>query len=183
MRRKCWLPAFSLCPPMFSKCWLPAFSPRPLMFSKCWLPAFSPCPTVFSKCWLPAFYPPLPMFSKMLVTSIFSSSTNVFKNAAYQHFLLFHQCFQKCWLPAFSPNSHSNFSFTGEFAKPHSSVSNVADLRTGGCWCNPQLGQYSFRSRIDVSNSFLSHHCPLFHQWLCGKPASGLERILCGVLV
>ena len=25
--------------------------------------------------------------------------------------------------------------------------------------------------------------CPLFRQWLCGKADSGLERILCGVLV
>ena len=30
--------------------------------------------------------------------------------------------------------------------------------------------------------SFLSHHCPLFRQSLCGKAASDLERILCGVL-
>ena len=29
----------------------------------------------------------------------------------------------------------------------------------------------------------LSHCCPLFRQWLCGKAASGLERVLCGVLV
>ena len=28
-----------------------------------------------------------------------------------------------------------------------------------------------------------SNHCQLFRQWLCGKAASGLERILCGVLV
>ena len=31
--------------------------------------------------------------------------------------------------------------------------------------------------------SFLSHCCPLFQQWLCGKAGTGLERILCGVLV
>ena len=29
----------------------------------------------------------------------------------------------------------------------------------------------------------MSHHCPLFRQWLCGNRASGLERILCVVLV
>ena len=29
-------------------------------------------------------------------------------------------------------------------------------------------------------DSFLSHRCPLFRQWLCGKAASGLQRILCG---
>ena len=28
-----------------------------------------------------------------------------------------------------------------------------------------------------------SHRCPLFQQWLCGKAASGLEGILCRVLV
>ena len=31
--------------------------------------------------------------------------------------------------------------------------------------------------------SFLFHRCPLFRQWLCGKAACGLKRILCGVLV
>ena len=31
--------------------------------------------------------------------------------------------------------------------------------------------------------AFLPHRCPLFRQWLCGKAASGLERILCGVMV
>ena len=31
--------------------------------------------------------------------------------------------------------------------------------------------------------SFLSHRCPLFQQWICGKAASGLGRILCRVLV
>ena len=29
----------------------------------------------------------------------------------------------------------------------------------------------------------LKHRCPLFGQWLCGKTASGLQRILCKVLV
>ena len=46
-----------------------------------------------------------------------------------------------------------------------------------------------FFPRIDVIHChmdrilFLSHHCPLFRRWLCGKVASGMDRILCGVLV
>ena len=32
-------------------------------------------------------------------------------------------------------------------------------------------------------DSFLSHRCPLFRQWLCEKAASGLEGILRGVMV
>ena len=30
-------------------------------------------------------------------------------------------------------------------AEPHSSVDSVANLRTGGCWVDPQLSQYSYR--------------------------------------
>ena len=41
-----------------------------------------------------------------------------------------------------------------------------------------------FFLRIDDSqDSFLSYYCPLFRQWLSGKAAIGLERILCRVLV
>ena len=35
-------------------------------------------------------------------------------------------------------------------AKPHCSVSSVADLRTRGRWFNPQLGQYSLPELIIV---------------------------------
>ena len=35
-------------------------------------------------------------------------------------------------------------------AEPHSSVGSVADLRTGGRWFDPRLGQYSFRGLIIV---------------------------------
>ena len=39
-----------------------------------------------------------------------------------------------------------------------------------------------FFPRIDDSHcdwiQFFSHRCPLFRQWLCGKAASGLERML-----
>ena len=45
-------------------------------------------------------------------------------------------------------------------AEPDCSVGSVVDLRTGG-----------------------SHRCPLFRQWFCGKATSGLEGILCRVLV
>ena len=67
------------------------------------------------------------------------------------------------------------------YAKPHSSVGSVADLRTGGCWFDPQLGQYSFRGLMIVTVTRfipLSHRCLLFQLRLCGKSASGLERIL-----
>ena len=35
-------------------------------------------------------------------------------------------------------------------AKPHSSVSSLADLRTGGSWFDPRLGQYSFQGLMIV---------------------------------
>ena len=38
----------------------------------------------------------------------------------------------------------SIFSFPTMIAKPHGSVSNIADFRTGGCWFDPRLGQHSF---------------------------------------
>ena len=37
--------------------------------------------------------------------------------------------------------------------KPHSSVGNVTDLRTGGRWFDPRLGQYCFRGLNAVYNS------------------------------
>ena len=36
------------------------------------------------------------------------------------------------------------------FAKPHSSVGSVADLRTRGCWFDPRLSQYSFQGLMVV---------------------------------
>ena len=91
------------------------------------------------------------------------------ENAGYQHFLLFAQCFQK-------------LSFPGSLAEPHSSVGIVADLRKEGRCFDHRLGQYSFRGLVIVIvTGFipLSRCCPLFQQWLCGKAASALERILC----
>ena len=41
-------------------------------------------------------------------------------------------------------------------AKLHSSVGSVADLRTGGPWFDPRLGQYSFRGlMIVVARGFI----------------------------
>ena len=121
--------------------------------------------------------------------------------AGNQHFLLFPQCFSTLLKTNFNFSSsisakalnldQSKFlSFGNELnvstrgidpfsTEPRSSVGSVANLRTGGRWFDPRLGQYSFRGL----DSFLSHHCPLFRLRLCGKAASGLKRILCGVLV
>ena len=53
---------------------------------------------------------------------------------------------RKCWLLTVSPlNSMLSTVFYLRFiAKPHISVSSFADLRTGFCWFDPQLGQYYF---------------------------------------
>ena len=67
----------------------------------------------------------------------------------------------------------TNFTADGsinDHMKYHTlSVCSVVDLRIGGRWFDPQLGQYSFG-------------CPCFENG-CGKAASGWERILRGVLV
>ena len=62
------------------------------------------------------------------------------------------------------------------FAESHSSVSSIADLRAGGCWFDPRLGQYSFQGFMIVTESFLCHRCQMFRQWFCGKAVSGLEN-------
>ena len=36
---------------------------------------------------------------------------------------------------------------------------------------------------VIAKDSSISHHCPFFCECLCGKAASGLEEILCKVLV
>ena len=56
------------------------------------------------------------------------------KNAVYQHVFVF---------PVF-------FLLQGRLAEPHSSFSSVTDLRTGGRWFDPWLGQYSFRGLMIV---------------------------------
>ena len=41
-------------------------------------------------------------------------------------------------------------------AKPHSSVGSVTELRTGGRWFDPRLGQYSFRGlMIVIASGFI----------------------------
>ena len=58
-------------------------------------------------------------------------------------------------------------------------------IRTGGRWFDPQLGQYSFQGlMIVIATGFIPlKRCPLFQRWLHGKAASGLERMMCRVLV
>ena len=60
-----------------------------------------------------------------------------------------------------------------------------ADLRTGGRWFNPHLGQYSFRGLIIVIVTGFIPLSPLsiVLPIVLWEAASGLERILCGVLV
>ena len=68
----------------------------------------------------------------------------------------------------------------------HSSVGSVADLRTGGRWFDLQLGQYSFRGlMIVIATGFipLSPLSVVSTKKKYAKAASGLERILCRVLV
>ena len=76
---------------------------------------------------------------------------------------------------------------SSSMAKPHNSVDSVADLRTGGRWFNSQLSQYSFHGLMTVNETGFISLSPLSvvltMDWLRGKAASGLERILCGVLV
>ena len=70
-------------------------------------------------------------------------------------------------------------------AEPHSTVGSVADVRTGGRWFDPLLSQYSFRGLMIVIATGFTPLSPLsvVSTMVCWKTASGLERILCGVLV
>ena len=54
--------------------------------------------------------------------------------------------------------------FLRHTAWPHSSVGSIADLKTGGRWFDPRLGQYSFQGlMIVIATGFiLSHLCLLF---------------------
>ena len=59
-------------------------------------------------------------------------------------------------------------------------------LRTGVYLLLRFLAWPIFFMRIDDSHYDrirFSQCCPLFQKWLCGKAASGLERILCGLPV
>ena len=68
------------------------------------------------------------------------------KNAGYLHFYPFPQNFQKCIL----------WGLFKVGAEPHSSVGSVVDLKIGGRWVDPRLGQYSFRRlMIVVATGFI----------------------------
>ena len=100
--------------------------------------------------------------------------------ARYEQFLLFPQCFQKVCFPGVSKGivvwewvnmimkihstrdqthnhhvsslTHSPLSHPrrAPLAQPHSSVGSIQHLRTGGCWFDPRLGQYSLRGLMMV---------------------------------
>ena len=73
-----------------------------------------------------------------------------------------------------------------DVAERHSSVGSVADLRTGGRWFNPRLGQYFFRGLMIVIATGFILLSPLsivstMVMLLESSQWYGLERILCGV--
>ena len=49
-----------------------------------------------------------------------------------------------------SIDQHIHPSTYPSIPEPHSPVGSVADLRTGGRWFDPRLGQYSFRGLMIV---------------------------------
>ena len=55
-------------------------------------------------------------------------------------------------------------------AEPHSSVGSVANLRTGGRWFDPRLGQYSFRGlMIVIATGFIPPAVRSFDNGYVGK--------------
>ena len=70
-------------------------------------------------------------------------------------------------------------------AKPHSSVGSIADLKTGGHWLDPQLGQYSFRGlMIFIATGFIPLSQPsVVATMVVWESSQWPERILCRVLV
>ena len=72
-----------------------------------------------------------------------------------------------------------------KFRPPHSSVGNIADLRTGCRWFNLWLGQYSFRGlMVVIATGFISLP-PLFVSLtvVLWESSQWLGKILCRVLV
>ena len=66
------------------------------------------------------------------------------------------------------------------------SVGMVVELRTQGCWLESPARPIFFFMIDDIQcdrMNFSQDGCPLFRRWLCGKAASGLERISCGIQV
>ena len=68
-------------------------------------------------------------------------------------------------------------------AEPYSSVGSLQYLRTASLWFDPGSANILFFLSIEDSHCDDSHRCPLLRQWVCGKAASDLERIMCEVLV
>ena len=87
--------------------------------------------------------------------------------------------------PTRSPLSHPGGYFNKRLSifpgELHGSVSIAQDLITGGLWSDPRLSEDWWQSL--QQDSFHSYRYPLFRQWLYGKAARGLERILCRELV
>ena len=63
-----------------------------------------------------------------------------------------------------------------EWAKPHGSVSGKQDFKTGGCWFDPWLGQYSFqRLTLLRATEFIPPvHC--FNKDYVGKQPVALKE-------
>ena len=176
-RRKCWLPAFSPFPTMFSRAFsfgvvksrvvwyrvnsfffytlandkildypkLKPFADDKINVTQKWkLPAFSPFPTMFSK----AFFFRVDKSRDCVVKSESSS----YKNATGQG--------NQPTSSVYSKRAMSLLEFIcpilPEPAEPHSSVGRVADLRTGDCWFDSRLGQYSFKGlKIVIETGFI----------------------------
>ena len=120
------------------------------------------------------------MFPLSLQVKIF------FYNLAFQKRLIIPHLFSyfQCFLPIFPLPSHNIQIFIEtDGAEPHSSVGSVADLRTGGRRFDTRLGQYSFRGLMTVIATGYIPLLLLYVILLCWKANSGLERILCKVLV
>ena len=70
-------------------------------------------------------------------------------------------------------------------AESHGSVHSGADLKTGGPWLDPWLSQYSFQGLMIVIATGFILLSPLssISTIVTWGSTSGLERILCRVLV
>ena len=108
-------------------------------------------------------------------------------------FYALNKVFGKAWFLIFTLSNYTNnwrlqtyfnCRIKIAFAEPHSSDSSVADLRTGGRWFDHLFGRYSFRGlMIVIATGFIPLSPLSIISRLCRKAASGLERILCRVLV
>ena len=61
----------------------------------------------------------------------------------------------------FIQNVFRGFLSQSLYSEPLSSVGSVVDLRTGCCWFDPRLGQYSFRGlMIFIATGFIAVSVP-----------------------